>query len=73
MKKIASLFGVAALATLAACPGGTDDTRVVEQDTVMTTVPGVDTVQRPVQVQTQDTVAVERQVEVHTDTVIDTR
>jgi predicted small lipoprotein YifL len=58
--RIYSLIAVAAVLTLAACPGR-DDARTVEQDTLFTTIP------------TQDTVAVEREVEVRHDTVIDTR
>jgi hypothetical protein len=50
-----------------------DDTTVIQQDTVGATFPTQDTVQRPVIVPGQDTVAVERTVEVEHDTIIDTR
>jgi hypothetical protein len=72
--RIVPALAAAALLGLTACNGaGRDDTTTIQHDTAVTTVPGYDTVQRPVQVPTQDTIAVEQQVEVHTDTVIDTR
>jgi hypothetical protein len=52
---------VGALLTAAACGGAGSDTRAVEQDTIMETIPR------------EDTVMVEREVEVRTDTVRDTR
>lgn len=70
-----ALYSVAAVLItfgVTACERG-DDTEVIARDTVGTTVPGRDTVQRPVIVPDPDTIAVERTVEVERDTIVDTR
>lgn len=63
-----------AVTGLVACNGGaTDDAQTIQQDTAFETMQTVDTVQQPVEVTEQDTIAVEQEVEVQADTVVDTR
>lgn len=57
--KALSIFAIAAVAGLAACNRADD--RTVVQDTMVTTVPAV------------DTIGVQRTIDIEHDTVIDTR